>query len=167
MAGPVACPASRRPPYSGTASARIRCLLAAAGLGLSVGGCSVSGPLGSLFGADDARAEVTGTIAAKPTVAAATTGLPPEADLVLARAAVADVLTRGAKDASASWENPRTGARGSVTPIATAYTVDGATCHDFLASYVRGSSEAWMQGEACRAAKGKWEVKTLRPWKRS
>jgi surface antigen len=139
-------------------------------LGLPAGGCAVSGPLGSLFGADDARAEVTGSIAAKPKSAAqtpATTGLPPEADLVFAKAAVADVLTRGSKDASASWENPRSGARGSVTPIATAYTIDGVTCHDFLASHVRGSSEAWMQGEACRAAKGKWEVKTLRPWKRS
>ena len=94
--------------------------------------------------------------------------MPLDADLTYTRAAVAEVLGRGGKDASAPWENPRTGARGTVTPIATAYTQDGFTCRDFLASYVRAGSEAWMQGEACRASdKGKWEVHSLQPWKRS
>jgi hypothetical protein len=45
---------------------------------------------------------------------------------------------------------------------------DGFTCHDFLASYVReGSKEAWLQGEACRVQKGRWEVRSLKPWKTS
>jgi surface antigen len=66
-----------------------------------------------------------------------------------------------------AWENPSSGARGTVTPIASAYNQDGASCLGFLASYVRQSSEACLQGEACRAHKGKWEVKSLRPWKRS
>ncbi len=44
---------------------------------------------------------------------------------------------RGDKDASLPWENPETGARGTVTPLAAAYTQDGSTCRDFLASYVR------------------------------
>ena len=48
-----------------------------------------------------------------------------------------------------------------------AYTRDGDTCHDFLASYVGQGAEAWYRGEACRAQKGKWEVKSLRPWARS
>ena len=54
-----------------------------------------------------------------------------------------------------------------MTPIATAYSQDGVTCRDFLASYVRSGAETWMQGEACRSHKGKWEVKSLRPWTRS
>ena len=49
---------------------------------------------------------------------------------------------------------PRTGARGTVTPIASAYTQDGQTCRDFLASYVSGTSQSWMQGEACKRDKG-------------
>ena len=69
--------------------------------------------------------------------------------------------------ASAPWENPRTGARGTVTPIATAYTQDGQTCRDFLASYVQGSAQSWMQGEACKQDKGIWEIRALKPWKRS
>ena len=80
--------------------------------------------------------------------------MPPDGDLVYARAAATDVLTRGGKDASAPWENPRTGARGTVTPIASAYSQDGQTCRDFLASYVNGSSQSWLQGEACKRDKG-------------
>jgi hypothetical protein len=34
---------------------------------------------------------------------------------------------------------------------------------DFLASYVKNGSESWLQGEACRAERGKWEVRNLRP----
>ena len=96
-------------------------------------------------------------------------GLPSETDLVFARMAIVEVLKRGSKEVSAPWENPSSGARGTVTPIASAYARDGLTCHDFLASYVRrGSPESWLQGQACRANKrGAWEVKSLRPWTRS
>ena len=93
--------------------------------------------------------------------------LPPDADLVFTRVAVSEVLSRGTKDASVPWENPRSGARGTVTAIASAYTSAGQTCHDFLASYVRGHSQSWLQGEACKQTKGAWEVRTLKPWKRS
>ena len=105
----------------------------------------------------------TGTI--KPAPGSKVAELPPEADLAFTRAAVAEVLTRGSKDASQPWENPRSGARGTVTPIASAYTVDGQTCRDFLASYVNARSQAWLQGEACKMEKGAWEVRSL--WKRS
>ena len=77
------------------------------------------------------------------------------------------MLGRGGKDTSAPWENPKTGARGTVTPVASSYTQDGFTCRDFLASYVRAGSEAWLQGEACRMHQGRWEVRSLKPWKRS
>jgi surface antigen len=63
------------------------------------------------------------------------------------------------------WENPSTGARGTITPLAAAASQDGVTCRDFLASYVKNGAESWLQGEACRAGRGKWEVRTLRPWK--
>ena len=62
---------------------------------------------------------------------------------------------------------PATGARGTVTPIAAAYSQDGAVCRDFLASFVRDGSESWLQGEACRVQRGPWQVRKLTPWKRS
>ena len=102
--------------------------------------------------------------AAPPAQAAAT---PSENDLAYAKAAAALVLARTEKDASQAWENPGTGARGTVTPIADAYTQDGFQCRDFLASYIRDGAESWLQGDACRIHQGKWTVRKLRPLKRS
>jgi surface antigen len=89
------------------------------------------------------------------------------ADLFLAKAAASEAVTRnGGRDVSVPWENPATGARGTVTPLATAYRENGITCRDFLASYVREANEAWLEGEACLIAHH-WEVRNLKPWKRS
>ena len=77
------------------------------------------------------------------------------------------MLTRGSKDSSQPWENPATGARGSVTPLSNAYTAEGRTCREFLASYVNGRSESWLQGAACKSGKGGWDVLSMKPWRRS
>lgn len=130
-------------------------------LSLSAGGCSFSYQLDSLTG----KGEPEQTGAMRPL--RSLTSLPPEQDLAVARAAVSEFLGRGGSDSSMPWENPRTGARGTITPIASAYNQDGVTCRDFLASYVRDGNEAWMQGEACRIPQGKWEVRTLKPWNRT
>jgi len=118
--------------------------------------------LDSVFG-KAGNAETTGSIK-KPAAAMAAAELPPEADLALTRAAVNEVLGRGRKDASVPWENPASGARGTVTPIASAYTIDQAQCRDFLASYVKGGKESWLRGEACRQDGGHWDVRALKPW---
>jgi surface antigen len=144
--------------------ARVRLLAPAAVLAIAFAGGGCSYRLDSWFGKDD-KAERTGSVAATST--GARNGKdgeqPSERDLAYARAAASEVLMRGGKDASLPWENPETGARGTVTPIADAYTQDGFTCRDFRASYVRGAAEAWMQGEACRLHRGKWEVRSLKP----
>ena len=134
-------------------------------LSLGGGGCSLSGQFDSVFGE---KSERTGTITPPSgPKEVAQLPLPPAADLAYARAAVSAVLSRGEKDTSMPWENPTTGARGTVTPLAAAYTQDGQMCRDFLASFVTGSSQAWLQGEACKQQQGDWEVRTLKPWKRS
>ena len=136
-----------------------------AGLLAVLGGCSISSPaFDSLFGGSDS--EHTASITPPPGSKEASE-LPPAGDLVYARAAASQVLSRGVKDASQPWENPSTGARGMVTPIASAYTQDGQTCRDFLASYISAKSQSWLQGAACKPDKGDWEVRTLKPWKRS
>ena len=127
-------------------------------IGFGVGGCSVSRN-------EDAFARVgakdrTGSIVAAQAGAA----VPTESDLAFARNAAADVLTKGTKDSSQPWENPETGARGSVTPLAQAYSSEGRTCRDFLASYVNGTNESWLQGAACQTSQGGWEIHTLKPW---
>jgi surface antigen len=134
-------------------------------VGLLGAGCSFSYQLPSLFGSDGQGGK--SSLALTPMTPKSTAGLPPESDLAFARAAAVEVISRGGKDASAPWENPESGARGTVTPIASAYDQEGRTCRDFLASYVRRGTESWLQGEACRAGAGRWEVRSIRPWKRS
>jgi surface antigen len=127
------------------------------------GGCSVSYQLDGLHANKDAG---VADLAESPRAAEpkATAEMPAEADLAIARAAVSEVLIKGGKHSSVPWENPKTGARGTVTPLALVYSQDGITCRDFLASYVKDGSESWLQGAACRAKHGKWEVRNLRPW---
>jgi hypothetical protein len=172
FAGSPPMPVSPRPRYTGRRRARLwrddaRRLSAGACvvlLALTTGGCAFSYKLGSLFGdKEDEKPEFTQWTASR---AAPPTALPAEADLGMARAAASEALTRGGKDVSVPWENPRTGARGTVTPIALSYTRDGFVCRDFLASVVRGGDEAWLQGEACRIHRGRWEVRALKPLKR-
>jgi surface antigen len=135
-------------------------------LSLAAGGCSFSYQLDNLFAKkDEAQVERTGAL--RTTLAKVTPELPAEPDLAMASAAVNEVLTQGGKDSSMPWENPNTGARGTVTPLAAAHNQDGVTCRDFLVSYVKNGTESWMQGEACRAERGKWEMRSLRRWKKT
>ena len=132
-------------------------------LGFAAGGCSTSYQLGSLFGKDDDKP----TGATTPLVR--TDGhdlrMPSDVDLAYAKVAAAEILDRGGSNASQPWENPKSGARGTVTPLAATYRVEGNLCRDFLASYISDGSESWLQGEACRAQKGKWEIRRMKPWR--
>jgi surface antigen len=164
---------SPRSLYKATPRVRLPCHSGATTLLILVlatlcAGCSFTYQLGSLFGKDDDTPAVsaTGTTAPVTDADKPTSEMPADVDLAYARAAATEVLASGDKRGSARWENPRTGARGMVTPIAKAYIQDGLTCRGFLASFVREGSEAWLQGEACRAQHGKWEVRSLKPWKR-
>jgi surface antigen len=129
-------------------------------IGLGSGGCSLS-RTDSSFARMDGN-EVTGSLGSRTGVP-----VPTEGDLAFARNAASDVLTKGDKDSSQPWENPETGARGSVTPLAQAYSSEGRVCRDFLASYVNGRSESWLQGAACQSGQGRWEIHTLKPWRQS
>jgi surface antigen len=141
--------------------------------GLPLGGCAYQ--LGSAFERNKPEpGDITGSIAPATLNAQAATALPApdkdilsDADMALARAAASEVLARGGRDSSQPWENPATGARGAVTPLASAYSAGGMTCRDFLVSHVQGRTETWLQGDACKAASGRWDVRALRPWKRT
>lgn len=156
--------------YRGARPARLCRLLSCAGAMMIASlsaGCSTSYQLGSMFGKDEDKPAQTGSV---PVAAAAEeqgSQMPPASDLAYAKTAAAEVLSRGAKDSSQPWENPHSGARGTVTPLAAAYRMEGTLCRDFLASYVAEGAESWMQGEACRAGKGQWEVRRLKPWRRT
>jgi surface antigen len=138
-----------------------RCIALAAviPLALSIGGCSYK--LDSVFSRDGEKSATAGSLAAPGRAAAPTA----DADLAFAKAAAADALARTG-DISVPWENPGTGARGTVTPLASSYTQDGFVCRDFLASYIRKDAESWLQGDGCRIHQGRWEVRHMRALQR-
>ncbi len=127
----------------------------------AIGGCSL--PLDTMFEKADAQVEQTGSVTPGANLRQA--GAPSEADLAYARAVAAEALARGSNDSSIPWENPHTGAGGNITPLAAAYAEGAFFCRDFLASYVRGQSQAWLKGAACRTERGVWEVKSLKQLK--
>jgi surface antigen len=135
---------------------------------LVLSGCSYK--LASLVSSDEAGAQVTGTInpsASAPSGVSSKASPQAELDLAYARAAAMEALSRSSRDASLPWQNPHTGARGNITPLATSYSEAGMACRDFLASYVHGDAQDWLEGAACRTGSGSWEVKRLKPLKSS
>jgi hypothetical protein len=165
-------PRFRQPPYNGTSAESLWrsglsspiSVAAAASIALTCGACSFSYKLDSVFGRDGAK-PATADAPPAPTAAGAAAGLPADADLAFAKAAAVDALGRTGA-VSVPWENPGTGARGTITPLASAYTQDGFVCRDFLASYVRRDAESWLQGEGCRIHQGRWEVRHMKPLQR-
>ena len=163
--------ASRWPQYSEAEALRLcrrlRFAVAVVLCGLATGGCTYQ--LHSLLSKDDGDGDQTGSISRPGEAAGRIADAAPssEADLAYARAAAADVLARSGKDASVPWQNPNTGAGGNITPLATSYSEGGVPCRDFLASYVNGNSESWLQGAACQSGHGQWEIHTLKPWRQS
>jgi hypothetical protein len=128
-------------------------------LALTGSGCSLAYRLDTTLGKSDGADHADAPRPVPPNAAAQ---MPSESDLAMARAAVSEVLIKGAS--SVPWENPKTGARGTVTPLASLYSQNGISCRDFLASFVKNGSESWLQGAACRAKRGTWEVRNFRPW---
>jgi hypothetical protein len=164
----------RRPRYKVTRKARLwrlraKAIALALTLGAATSGCSLNYKLDSFWSKGDKAqvASVGPSPEPAPAPAAQADRALSENDLAYAKAAAVLVLARTEKDASQSWQNPGTGARGTVTPIAGAYTQDGFQCRDFLASYIRDGAESWLQGDGCRIHQGKWTVRKLRPLKRS
>jgi surface antigen len=138
---------------------RAVCTVAALGVALLTEACGMSAKFG-LSGVTTSTEAKTDSV---DLISALSTGAFSDDDLIIASMATATLLARGT---GGPWENPHTGARGTITPIAAVYRDNGVECRDFLASYVHDRAEAWMQGEACRGRAGRWEVRSLKPWRR-
>lgn len=88
-------------------------------------------------------------------------------DWTIAKSALRETLGRTEDGASQPWENPTTGAHGTVTPVAAIYEKNGFACRNFILSQVRGSNENWYEGTACRIHRGQWDVTNSRPLQKS
>ena len=98
--------------------------------------------------ADAADPDITGSVASS--LAMQPMAELAEADLVIARATVNEALNKAGKDTSVPWENPATGARGTVTPLARSYARGWPDLPRFPRQLRAKGSESWLQGEACR-----------------
>jgi surface antigen len=135
---------------------------------IALAGCSYQ--LASLVSTDDGGSQVTGSISASDKASAGSAAKAfsqAELDLAYACAAATEALSHGSRDASLPWQNPHSGARGNITPLATSYSEAGMACRDFLASYMHGEAQDWLEGAACRSASGAWEIRRLKPLKSS
>jgi surface antigen len=127
--------------------------------------------LGSLFGKDDDakvadhgdQRDITGSLQLQSaSTGRASTGMS-ASDWSLATAALREALGQSEDGTSIPWQNPVTGARGTVTPVAAAYVQEGSACRNFLASHVGHGQEGWFEGKACRGHAGEWNVRSTRP----
>ena len=160
-------PDHRRLGYNRNGGPRLWRLAAGVGILSWVAACGLPNQLGSLARNDDAS-DITHSVSSGPLSRRlgdplGDVPLYVNADLGVARAAAAAMLDHDGQD-SAPWQNPVTGARGTITKVASTYSLGGAECRDFLSSYVRDNAESWLHGEACRDAFGHWDVRDLRPW---
>jgi hypothetical protein len=129
-------------------------------IGLGSGGCSLSRTDGAFAKMDDS--EVTGSLGPPAGPAGAD-----RSDLAFARNAASDVLTKGDKDSSQPWENPETGARGSVTPLAAGLSVGRTHLPGFSGELCQRPLGKLAAGRRLqRTGHGRWEIHTLKPWKR-
>jgi surface antigen len=164
-------PGHRRPGYSRNPGPRLWRLAVGSGILIWVSACSGPSQLGSFFARNDDANDITHSISGGPLAGPlGDASLYLNGDLAAARAAAATMLEHDGQDSapdSARWENPQTGARGTITTLASTYAQGGTECRDFLSSYVRDKAESWLQGEACRDGFGHWVVRELRPWNRS
>jgi surface antigen len=130
------------------------CLALAA---LSLAGCATAIPLTSFMGSS---ADVTGSI---PASAKLSPYLDAE-DWRRAKGAMALALDPQGNGAPVSWDNAKSGARGSFTPVGEARPVDDRICRAFLADVGGAAPSRALQGTACRDKSGEWTLGDVKPW---
>jgi surface antigen len=133
-------------------------LIAAAALSLAA--CSISTPLGPIFGS--ARQETTtGSIApSDPRFTAEMT----EEDWQQTTAALQVAFDPKTASHAALWSNGASGRQGSIAAVADAYPDTQRLCRAFIASLSLAGQTSWYQGRACQKEQTPWSVVTSAPW---
>jgi surface antigen len=134
-------------------------ILVAGMIALSVGGCSFSF---GVAGLDEDEPKSTGTI-----ISAAAASLSPdlsEEDWRRAKAALAVALDPQGPGTQVSWDNPDTNMKGTFTPSGAPFVKNDEVCRAFTAQ-IGGTSQASLQGTACRPSGDDWAIKDVKPAK--
>jgi surface antigen len=139
-------------------------MLALGLVALWLGGCSVSVPLGAMFGADEPSAP-TGTIkGASDANIVSLKGQPslsPKMDAEDARrsqSALALALDPAGNGVPVNWDNPQSGNKGSFRSISEFYLEGNQLCRRFTADFNAGTQASAYDGSACRAGPQSWVI---------
>ena len=124
-----------------------------------VSACSISMPMSSMLPDKD---DITGSISVVPFGA-----MLDEEDRRREKAALSTALDPQGEGATVHWENPKTGRKGSITPVGHAYPEDAKICRAFLGDYHEGTDQRNIQGTACTVTAGEWIVKDSKPFKKA
>jgi surface antigen len=138
------------------------------GVAAFLGGCSVSMPIGSLFGDDETEKKATtGAVNGQPYAAAlapALTGkaaLSPKMDAEDARrsqSALALALDPEGKGVPVNWDNPQSGSKGSFRSVGDYFLVGNQLCRRFAADFTMTSAASAYDGQACRSGPQSWVI---------
>jgi surface antigen len=146
---------------------RIKTAASSAVLVLMLAGCSVSVPLGSLFGADDpATGSVDGTAAPAPIGLQGQSALTPGMDAEDARrsqSALALALDPEGRGVPVNWDNPQSGSKGSFRSTGEFYLEGNQLCRRFSAALDRAGDANAYAGSACRAGPQNWVIIKAEP----
>ncbi len=136
---------------------------------MALAACSLTLPFEERGASLQADPEVTGSITPRPPAAVDASPLVASLDAEdqrRQRAAMATALDPQGSGGIVRWDNPDSGAKGSVSPIGNAFLVQHDICRVFIAAVVEKAREDWFQGTACRVTPGEWRIKDVKPWKR-
>jgi len=128
-------------------------------LTVSLSACSISTPLGPIFGSP-AHDTPTGSIA--PHDARFSPEMTDE-DWQQANAALQIAFDAKAAGRAALWNNSQSGLQGSIAPVAEAYPEGEGHCRAFVAS-LGAAPQRWYQGRACRTGEAPWNIVASAPW---
>jgi surface antigen len=79
-------------------------------------------------------------------------------DLELFHATVTEVLEKGANGAEVRWQNAKTGAGGTVTPL-NSYQGQAGPCRDVEIENAAGGLRSRNKFSLCKTAAGEWRVR--------
>ena len=84
-----------------------------------------------------------------------------ESDREARERVLSQALEKLASGETASWENPDSGRRGSITPVRTFKSRDGQWCREYAADEWLGGKRELRRAIACREGEGLWRTRLV------
>jgi len=124
----------------------------------TLGGAALGGLLGSQFGGGTGKLATTAAGVFIGALVGSEIGRSLDrADRAYARAAVNQAQTAPIGE-TITWENPRSGNSGAVTPVRDGTSSSGQYCREFQQTITVGGKRQQGYGVACRQPDGTWRI---------